>query len=123
MRNIILFILILTPLFNFSQKKAINSFTINGKIVDSETKKPIEDAAIVFKHIDSSTITYGGITNSRGYFSVDITEGKYIATVNYICYKPKEINISEINRDLNIGTVELDIDTNYLNEIEIVGSK
>ena len=40
-----------------------------------------------------------------------------------LSYKSKKLNISTITRDLNIGTIELEIDTEFLNEIEVISEK
>ncbi|SNR33461.1 outer membrane beta-barrel family protein [Lutibacter flavus] len=123
MRRILLLLIILPPLISFSQKKSNPTYTISGKIIDSSTKKPLEDATVIFKSIDSNTIKCGGITNARGNFNIDVEEGTYNASVTYISYKEKKINISTISRDFNIGTIALETDTEFLDAIEILGEK
>tara|TARA_R110001583_G_scaffold31233_3_gene107051 strand:+ start:747 stop:3137 length:2391 start_codon:yes stop_codon:yes gene_type:complete len=123
MKQLLLLLIILPPIISFSQEKNKTTFTISGKIVDAATKKPLEDATVIFKSIDSNTIKCGGITNARGNFSIDVEKGIYNASVKYISYKEKKINIATINRDLNIGTVELETDTEYLDAIEIISEK
>lgn len=123
MRRILLLLIILPPLISFSQKKNNPTYTISGKIIDAATKKPLEDATVIFKSIDSNTIKCGGITNARGNFNIDVEEGTYNASVTYISYKEKKINISTISRDFNIGTIALETDTEFLDAVEIVGEK
>jgi len=122
MRKIFLLLIILTPLLNFSQTNN-PIYTISGKIVDTSTKLPIEDATIIFKSIDSNKIMYGGITNKRGRFEVDLAKGTYNASVEILPYKTKKLNISSITRDLNIGTVELELKTEFLDEVEVIAEK
>ena len=123
MRRIFLLLIILTPLINFSQTLKKETYTISGKIIDGKTKNALEDATIVFKSVDSNTIKFGGITNARGNFSIEVEEGLYNVTAEYISYKSKKINISAINRDLNIGTIALEVDIEFLEAIEITGEK
>lgn len=123
MRRILLLLIILTPLINYSQTKKKQTYTISGKIIDGTTKKGLEDATVVFKSIDSNTIKFGGITNARGNFSIDVEIGTYKASVEFISFKSKKINISAINRDFNIGTIELETDIEFLNAIEVIGEK
>ncbi|REE81641.1 outer membrane receptor protein involved in Fe transport [Lutibacter oceani] len=123
MRRISLLLIILTPLLNFSQTQNKQTFTVSGKIIDASTKKPLEDATIIFKNKDSNTIKCGTITNARGNFSIDVEEGNYNAFAEFISYKTKNINISTINRNLNIGTIALEVDTEFLDEVEIIGEK
>jgi outer membrane receptor protein involved in Fe transport len=123
MRRILLLLIILTPLINISQTKNVQTFTVSGKIIDAATKIPLEDATIIFKKIDSNAINCGTITNARGNFSIDVKEGTYDAFIEFISYKSKNINISSINRNLNIGTIALEVDTEFLDEVEIIGEK
>lgn len=116
---ILLFIVIYTPIF--AQNNATPTFTVSGKIIDAITKTPLEYTTIVFKNIDSSEIVFGGITNHRGVFSVDVKKGMYHATVEYISYKTKNISLSAINKNINIGSIELEFTAQSLNEIEISG--
>jgi hypothetical protein len=123
MRRLFLVLLISLPSLIYSQQKNNSLYTISGKIIDASTKLPLEDATIIFKSLDSSQINSGGITNQRGKFSIDLVKGNYKATVEFLSYKTKNLNISSINKDLNIGTIELEIDTEFLAEIEIIGEK
>lgn len=123
MRRILLLLIILTPLINYSQTLKKETYTITGKIIDGTTKKALEDATIVFKSIDSNSIKCGGITNSRGKFSIEVEEGTYNVSVEFISFKSKKINISKVNKDLNIGTIALEVDIEFLEAIEINGEK
>ncbi|PCH49027.1 MAG: hypothetical protein COC22_07240 [Flavobacteriaceae bacterium] len=123
MRRLFLVLFIIIPSLIFSQEKNNPIYTISGKILDASTKLPLEDATIVFKNIDSNRIKYGGITNKKGKFSIEVEKGIYIASVEFLSYQTKKLNVSSVSRDLNIGTIELKIDTEFLNEIEIIGEK
>ena len=123
MRSKFLLLIILSPLVNYSQRKKPTTYTILGKIIDGTSNKPLEDATIVFKSIDSNTIKHGAITNTKGKFKIEVEEGSYNAYIEFISFKSKKINFSPINKNIDIGTIKLDIDTEYLNEIEIIGQK
>lgn len=123
MRTLLLALIILTPLLSFSQSNNNPTYTISGKIIDATTKKPLEDATIIFKSIDSNLIKFGGITNQKGNFSIDVEQETYRVSVEFNSYETKILNISEINRNLNLGVIELELDTQILNEVEIVGGK
>jgi outer membrane receptor protein involved in Fe transport len=123
MRRVLLLLIFSIPALIFSQNSQKNIYTITGKIVDVSNKSPLEDITVVFKNLDSSKIIYGGITNNRGKFTVDVEKGNYIATVGSYPYKEKKLNISTITRDINIGTVAIELNTEYLKEVEIVAEK
>jgi len=123
MRRLLLVLILLTPILSFSQKNNNPTYTITGKIIDAASKKPLEDATIIFKSIDSNLIKFGGITNQKGNFSIDVEKETYSVSVEFISYETKYLNISAISRNLNLGTIELNLDTEILNEIEIIGEK
>ncbi len=125
MRKLLLLLLLitLTPIVSFSQKHTNPTYTITGKIIDATSKKPLEDATIIFKSIDSNLIKFGGITNQKGNFSIDVEKEIYNVSVEFISYETKNLNIPAITKDLNIGIIEMELDTEILNEVEIVGEK
>ncbi len=123
MRGIFLLLFILIPLLNFSQENKNPTYTISGKIIDAASNQPLEYATVVFKSVDSNHIKFGCITNQRGNFSIEVEKGTYIATVEFISYKSKKLNISSINRNFNIGTVQLEFDTEILEIVEITAEK
>lgn len=122
-RLLLLTLIVFTPILSFSQSNTNPTYTITGKIVDATSKKPLEDATIIFKSIDSNLIKFGGITNQKGNFSIDVEKETYHVSVEFISYETKNLNISAITRNLNIGVIELVLDTEILNEVEIVGGK
>jgi len=123
MRKVLILLIFIVPELIFSQNSKKNIYAVSGKIINIATKNPVEDITVVFKNVDSSKITYGGITNQRGKFSVDVEEGTYIATVGSYPYQTKKLNISTINRDINIGIIAIELDTENLEEVEIVAEK
>jgi len=116
---ILLFVLIYTPIF--AQNNATPTYTVSGKIIDANTKIPLDYATVVLKNIDSSKMQFGGITNHKGFFSIDVEKGQYQATVSFISYKPKNLSLSTINKNLNIGSIELEFTAESMQEIEISG--
>lgn len=122
-RLLLLTLIIFTPLLSFSQTNTIPNYTITGKIIDATSKKPLEDATIIFKSIDSNLIKFGGITNQKGHFSIDVEKENYNVSVEFISYETKNLNISAITKDLNLGLIEMELDTEILNEVEIKGEK
>lgn len=123
MRKLLLLLIILTPILSFSQKNTTPTCTITGKIIDATSKRPLEDATIIFKSIDSNLIKFGGITNQKGNFSIEVDKEVYNVSVEFISYETKNLNVSTTTRDLNLGTIEMELDMEILNEVEIVGGK
>ncbi|MDO9595495.1 MAG: carboxypeptidase-like regulatory domain-containing protein, partial [Lutibacter sp.] len=122
-RLLLLTLIVFTPILSFSQNNINPTYTISGKIIDASTKKPLEDATIIFKSIDSNLIKFGGITNQKGNFSIDVEKETYRVSVEFISYETKILNLSTVSRNFNLGVIELELDTQILNEVEIVGGK
>ena len=95
MRKLLLLLLLitLTPIVSFSQKNTNPTYTITGKIIDATSKKPLEDATIIFKIIDSNFIKSGGITNQKGNFSIDVQEEIYHVSVDFFSYETQNLII------------------------------
>ena len=113
-------LLFVFPAYLFAQN-SIPTFTVSGKIIDSNTKNPLDYATVIFKSIDSNKAIYGGITNQRGNFSIEVEKGFYNTTVEFISYQTKNLSISKVDSDINIGTIELEFAAELLGEIEING--
>lgn len=120
------FILLVIVLYSssiFSQENNKPVYIITGKIVDQATKQPLEYATVIFKSIDTDKIKFGAVTNARGYFSIEVVEGSYNTSVEYVSYLSRKLNISNVTKSLHIGTIGLIVDVKGLNEVEIVGEK
>ncbi len=85
--------------------------TVQGKIVDAETKQPVEFATVtLLKRLSSSPIN-GYITNSTGDFSVSqILPGCYDIRIAFIGYETLSLDSIVVDlsvRERNLGTIRL----------------
>ena len=107
----------------FAQRPAPSkSFFITGKVIDKDTKEPLEYATVVFKNLKNKKIS-GGITNAKGLFNVKISKGNYDISVEFISFKTIHFKNRTINKNLNLGTVILSEDGQVLDEINIIPEK
>ena len=106
----------------FGQKPQNNQLSVVGKIIDSNTKEPLEYATIVLKNQKTKQLS-GGITDEKGNFNIKINPGTYDISFEFISFKTKEIPNKIINSTLNFGTIELSEDTDKLDEIVIIAEK
>lgn len=118
---LVLIIISLVSNYSFSQN---TTSTIKGKVVDKITGKPMESATIqVFSSEDSSLVT-GMLTDANGLFSVpNIKDGIYTLKVSYIGYSTavaKNVNAGKDNRNINFGTIKLEVNAETTQEIEVV---
>ena len=56
-------------------------YTISGKIIDKDTKQPLEYATVVLSSVKSKKIT-GGLSDKNGSFKIEVNEGVYNISVN-----------------------------------------
>ena len=84
-----LFILLLLLNFQtfFGQTKQENpKIKISGKIIEKSSALPLEYATITFIGFNSNQVISGGISDSKGNFSIDIQPGKYNVKFEFICW-------------------------------------
>ena len=113
----LLFVFIFT--FAFAQKEV----KVEGTVVEESTNIPLEYATITFKTNPDNKIVTGGITDSKGKFSVDVPAGTYNISVEYISYKTKDYLNKTIAKSINLGTVSLSLDVESLGEVEIIAER
>ena len=94
-------------------------FTLSGVVLESETKEELEYATVTVLSSDNVVVT-GGLTNSKGEFSITLKKGKYNLLVEYISYKNFEQQGLIISNNLNLNKIELDFNVESLDEIEII---
>ena len=123
MKNLFGFLLtliILTPSIYYSQQKSVTSkIIISGKIIEKNNKTPLEYATVTFKNSTNPKQIFGGISDSRGDFSIEIEPGSYDILFEFISFKPFIINQREILTNTNFGTINLEEDFNQLEEVTI----
>ena len=109
-------------------KKGRNSAeaSVFGKVVDLETKIPLEYAAVtLFTERDSVMVT-GSITDGEGSFHIRIRPGKYFVLVEYISYQALTISSVWLTRsqmELDLGTLALTPGAELLQTVEVRAEK
>jgi len=95
-------------IFSFAQ------FTISGKVVDAETKEPLQGASVF-----AQNTTKGTTTNSEGSFALTLDKGGYEIIFSFSGYSSKTINAEGSNQQL---TIELSKADNTMSEVIIKSS-
>jgi hypothetical protein len=104
----ILSTLLLLGLFSFAQ------FTISGRVVDAETKEPLQGASVF-----AQNTTRGTTTNTGGEFSLVLEKGGYEIIFSFTGYATKTITAQGTSQEL---TVELSKSENTMAEVIIKSS-
>ncbi len=110
-----------------AESSAINSeernVTISGKVIEKDTKQPLEYATISFFSKRSNTIITGGITDLEGNFRIRVQQGVYDVRIEYISFKTITLEDRSIERNEDLGTFEMEIDAQALDEVMIIAEK
>lgn len=97
--------------------------TITGKVIDKDTKAPLEYATVTFFSKKENKIVDGCVTDINGEFSIKVSKDLYNITIEYISYKKITISNKKIDSNVNLGTISLEIDYASLGEVEIIAEK
>ncbi len=120
MKKIFLFFVFTSTSLLYSQNSEV---IVSGTVTDSETNIPLEYATISVFNVNSENVINGVITDSNGEFSIGLNKGNYDFKVEFISFKIKYYKNINVNNPLSLGTIELSIDENILDEIEVIGEK
>jgi outer membrane receptor protein involved in Fe transport len=101
-------------------KQPHKEVTITGKVIEKETKVPLEYATIVVFSKKENKIVTGGITDAKGQFSIPVPTGTYDIRIEYISFKTQTIEGKKLTEDINLGTFTLALDVEALDEVEII---
>ncbi|WP_034893114.1 TonB-dependent receptor domain-containing protein [Gillisia sp. Hel_I_29] len=100
----------------FAQKK---EFNITGKVIDDDLKVPLEYATVIVTKVSDPSYVNGGVTDLKGNFSIEVPAGIYNVKIEFISFQSKSFNNKDINADLDLGTIQLGLSTNSLDEVVV----
>lgn len=124
MRNLktsILLLFLFAFFFSYAQGGP-GTVKLTGKIIDQDTKQPLEFATITIQTADNTTVN-GGLTDINGDYSIDVNPGTYNIKIEYISFKPVVITGRSITENTNIGTISLAPDATLLQQVEVTAER
>ena len=98
------------------------TFEITGKVIDKETKQALEYATIVLTSLRTKKVT-GGLTDQNGNFSIEAARGLYDISIEFISFKSYKLSQQRITKNINLGTIALEIDSESLDEVEVIAER
>ncbi|MCX6165758.1 MAG: outer membrane beta-barrel family protein, partial [Ignavibacteriae bacterium] len=123
----VLFLCLIFSMFSvsvFAQDKTSGT-VIKGLVVDKATGTSLESATIqVFKSEDSSLYNGASSDKSGNFVINDIPEGLYTVRVSYIGYATavaKNVKASKDKKEINFGTIKLEVNSETTQEINVEG--
>ncbi|CAM2958315.1 Outer membrane receptor proteins, mostly Fe transport [Flavobacterium succinicans] len=125
MKNLTHFITLLLLCFTIASyaQPGKTKLKVTGRVVEKNSKQPLEYATITLKNNSNPKIIAGGVTNNKGEFSVDLNAGTYDIIVEFISFKPFEIKQKNISDNVSLGLISLTEDAAQLNEVVIRAEK
>lgn len=94
-------------------------YIVTGKVFDTETQQALEYATLVFTPKNSKKVT-GGITDKNGRFDIEVPQGTYDISVEFLSFKTKTFQEVKVERFTNLGNIYLEYDMENLDEVEII---
>jgi hypothetical protein len=106
---------------------ANDSGVIQGKILDSETKEPLEYVSVAVYTMGDKSLVTGTITAENGNFNIKgLTSGNYYVEVSFIGYDKHvvdDIEIDSKSEQVDLGRIILPRSVEQLKEVEIVADE
>ncbi|MDC0177162.1 outer membrane beta-barrel protein, partial [Polaribacter sp.] len=119
---LLLFCILSSALLSAQKSSNFKTISLTGKVIDAKTDQPLEYATIVLKNTKSKKIS-GGITDSKGMFSIKTTAGNHEISVEFISFKPKKLPTQDLSENKDFGIIKLSEDSSSLDEIVIIAEK
>lgn len=101
---------------------------VYGKIIDANTKKPVEYTSVVVLWFNKDSILGGGLTGENGEFNIEglPAMGGFRLRATQIGYKTFETKFymqipNKLEQDL--GDIRFEVDNKLLNEVEVTAEK
>ncbi|WP_424494573.1 TonB-dependent receptor domain-containing protein [Salinimicrobium sp. GXAS 041] len=122
---ILIFLFAAGPLLASNAVKPSDLGSITGTVMDKEFQEPIPYATISIKTPEGDLVS-GTVSTIDGTFTLDkLRDGTYLFEVQFMGYKrfSKEVEISNSNNKINIGTVFLEAEVAQLDSVEVVAER
>ncbi len=119
----ILRLLVLLNTFFLGAQNSTTPYVINGQLLENETNYPLEYATVLVTQSGTQNIIDGTITDQNGVFKIELPQGVYDITFEYLSFKPLIKQNINLDNDINLGAIKLFMDFEALENIEIIAEK
>ena len=124
LKNSFTLLLLFISILNFGQNRPdVKKINITGIVNDKVSKLPLEYATITFTNTKNIKAVFGGITNGKGEFNIELNSGSYNVKIEFISFKAIELSEQTYKESTNLGTIFLVEDANQLNEVVVRSEK
>lgn len=112
-------LLLLASSVTLAQRPSGPKVKVTGKIIEKTTQQPLEYATVAFYSGNNPKAVAGGVSDSKGEFSIDIPEGTYNIIFEFISFESTRMENRRIDGNTNLGTVQLSDAAMQLNEVVV----
>lgn len=118
MKSIQIIIFSLISFVAFSQQ----TLQISGKVYDKANNLPLEYSIVYIKNTQNPSSVFGGTTDNKGAFSIDVPKGNYDIKIDFMSFKPYEVTMT-IDKNTDLGNIQLDTDSQMIEGVEIIAER
>lgn len=118
MKSIQIIIFSLISFVAFSQQ----TLKISGKVYDKANNLPLEYSIVYIKNTQNPSAVFGGTTDDKGAFSIDVPKGSYNIKIDFMSFKPYEVTMT-IDKNTDLGNIQLDTDSQMIEGVEIIAER
>jgi outer membrane receptor protein involved in Fe transport len=101
--------------------------SIQGKIVEERSGIPMEYTSVALYRMADSSLVDGTVTSPAGIFTLeDVPFGEYYIVSNFVGYEKKTVSalkLSSDNKEIDLGTVAMELNTQNIGEVEIIADQ
>lgn len=99
--------------------------SIVGKVVDSDSKVPLEFATVTLLSPKDSSLVDGIVTDQTGYFKLTAQAGQYLVKIEFIAYQSKWLDQIVVNKDqlMDLGAITLSTEAQVMEAVEVMAEK
>jgi outer membrane receptor protein involved in Fe transport len=100
--------------------------TLSGTVKDIKTKTPLPFVNIILKTVKDSAFVAGAISQENGQFLLaDLKGGNYLLYISYSGFQTKiqPVLIGQLSNFLDLGTIELEPQSNSLQEVTVIAKQ
>ncbi len=127
MKNFTLFLflsILFIPFLNYSQPRPeAKKVLVSGKVIEKSSNQTLEATRITITSSKNPAVIFGGLTNNKGEFSIEVAPGNYNIKFEFFSFAPFEIKQKSIQSNTNLGTISLSEGATQLKEVTIVSQK
>jgi hypothetical protein len=95
---------------------------LTGTVIDKEDRHPVTGALVKAIDRKDTTIAFSVMTDENGHFRLEkLMPGNYLIRIRSLSYREFEKAITTNDKDTDLGTVEISLDSKLINEVVVVG--